>query len=157
MPRKGAVSRREVAPDPVYRSVVVHRLVNNLMMRGKKSLAERVVYGAFDQIKEKAGQDPIKVLEKALQNVMPVLEVRPRRVGGATYQVPIEVRQDRRMSLGLRWIIDFARQRKDKRTMTDKLVAEIMDASGGQGGAVKKREDTHRMADANKAFAHYRW
>ncbi|MGH2398896.1 MAG: 30S ribosomal protein S7, partial [bacterium] len=133
MPRKGAVSRREILPDPVYKSVVVHRLVNSIMMRGKKSLAERVVYGAIDQVKERSGQDPIKVLDKALHNVMPVLEVRPRRVGGATYQVPIEVRQDRRMSLGLRWLVDFARQRKDKRTITDKLVAAILDASGGQG------------------------
>jgi len=144
-------------PDPVYNSVMVHRLVNTIMLRGKKNLAERIVYGAFDQVRERAGQDPIKILDKALHNIMPVLEVRPRRVGGATYQVPIEVRQERRTSLGLRWLVDYARQRKDKRTMTDKLVAEILDASNGQGGAVKKREDTHRMAEANKAFAHYRW
>lgn len=158
MPRKGAVARRETMPDPVYGNVMVHRLVNTIMMRGKKNLAERIVYGAFDQVKEHSGgQDPVKVLDKALHNVMPVLEVRPRRVGGATYQVPIEVRQERRTSLGLRWLVDYARQRKDKRTMTDKLVAEILDASNGQGGAVKKREDTHRMAEANKAFAHYRW
>ena len=157
MPRKGAVSRREVGPDPVYSSVIVHRLVNNIMTRGKKSVAEQIVYGAFGQVKERTGQDPVKVLDKALHNVMPVLEVRPRRVGGATYQVPIEVRQDRRMSLGLRWLVDYARQRKDKRTMLERLVAEILDASNGQGGAVKKREDTHRMAEANKAFAHYRW
>ncbi len=157
MPRKGAVARRETMPDPVYNNVMVHRLVNTIMLRGKKNLAERIVYGAFDEVKERSGQDPIKVLDKALHNVMPVLEVRPRRVGGATYQVPIEVRQERRTSLGLRWLVDFARQRKDKRTMTDKLVAEILDASNAQGGAVKKREDTHRMAEANKAFAHYRW
>ncbi len=157
MPRKGAVARRETMPDPVYNNVMVHRLVNTIMLRGKKNLAERIVYGAFDEVKERSGQDPIKVLDKALHNVMPVLEVRPRRVGGATYQVPIEVRQERRTSLGLRWLVDFARQRKDKRTMTDKLVAEILDAFNGQGGAVKKREDTHRMAEANKAFAHYRW
>ena len=157
MPRKGAVARRETMPDPVYNSVMVHRLVNTIMARGKKNLAERIVYGAFDQVRERSGQDPIKVLDKALHNVMPVLEVRPRRVGGATYQVPIEVRQERRTSLGLRWLVDYARQRKDKRTMTDKLVAEILDASNAQGGAVKKREDTHRMAEANKAFAHYRW
>jgi len=158
MPRKGAVARRETMPDPVYSSVMVHRLVNTIMLRGKKNLAERIVYGAFDQVKERSGgQDPIKVLDKALHNIMPVLEVRPRRVGGATYQVPIEVRQERRTSLGLRWLVDYARQRKDKRTMTDKLVAEILDASNGAGGAVKKREDTHRMAEANKAFAHYRW
>jgi small subunit ribosomal protein S7 len=158
MPRKGAVARREAMPDPVYSSVMVHRLVNAIMQRGKKNLAERIVYGAFDEIRERStGQDPIKILDKALHNIMPVLEVRPRRVGGATYQVPIEVRQERRTSLGLRWLVDYARQRKDKRTMTDKLVAEILDASNGQGGAVKKREDTHRMAEANKAFAHYRW
>jgi len=157
MPRKGAVARRETMPDPVYNSLMVHRLVNTIMLRGKKNLAERIVYGAFDQVRERAGQDPIKILDKALHNIMPVLEVRPRRVGGATYQVPIEVRQERRTSLGLRWLVDYARQRKDKRTMTDKLVAEILDASNGQGGAVKKREDTHRMAEANKAFAHYRW
>ncbi len=157
MPRKGPVARREIIPDPVYGSVMVHRLVNTVMLRGKKSLAERIVYGALDQIRERTGQDPLKVLDKALHNIMPVLEVRPRRVGGATYQVPIEVRQERRTSLGLRWLVDYARQRKDKRTMTDKLVAEILDASNGAGGAVKKREDTHRMAEANKAFAHYRW
>ena len=157
MPRKGAVARREIMPDPVHNSVMVRRLVNTIMLRGKKSLAERIVYGAFDQVRDRSGQDPIKVLERALYNVMPVLEVRPRRVGGATYQVPIEVRQERRASLGLRWLVDYARQRKDKRTMTDKLVAEILDASNGTGGAVKKREDTHRMAEANKAFAHYRW
>lgn len=157
MPRKGAVARREIMPDPVHNSVMVRRLVNTIMLRGKKSLAERIVYGAFDQVRDRSGQDPIKVLERALHNVMPVLEVRPRRVGGATYQVPIEVRQERRASLGLRWLVDYARQRKDKRTMTDKLVAEILDASNGTGGAVKKREDTHRMAEANKAFAHYRW
>ena len=157
MPRKGAVARRETMPDPVYHSVMVHRLVNTIMLRGKKNLAERIVYGAFDQVRERSGQDPIKVLDKALHNIMPVLEVRPRRVGGATYQVPIEVRQERRTSLGLRWLVDYARQRKDKRTMTDKLIAEILDASNAQGGAVKKREDTHRMAEANKAFAHYRW
>ena len=157
MPRKGPVPRREVGPDPVFGNVVVHRLINKVTVRGKKSLAERVVYTAFDQIREKVGQDPVKVFDKALHNVMPVLEVRPRRVGGATYQVPIEVRQERRVSLGLRWLVDYARARKDKRTITEKLAAEILDASAGQGGAVKKREDTHRMAEANKAFAHYRW
>ncbi|MDQ7843950.1 MAG: 30S ribosomal protein S7 [Armatimonadota bacterium] len=157
MPRKGPVSRREIPPDPLYHSVIVHRLVNTVMMRGKKSLAERIVYSALDQVRERSGQDSVKVLDKALHNVMPLLEVRPRRVGGATYQVPIEVRPERRLSLGLRWLVDYARQRKDKRTMTERLVAEILDASNGQGGAVKKREDTHRMAEANKAFAHYRW
>jgi small subunit ribosomal protein S7 len=157
MPRKGPAPRREIGPDPLYNSVVVHKLINKVMMRGKKSLAERIVYTAFDQIREKAGQDPVKVLDRALHNVMPVLEVRPRRVGGATYQVPIEVRPERRLSLGLRWLVEYARARKDKRTMVDKLVAEILDAAAGQGGAVKKKEDTHRMAEANKAFAHYRW
>jgi small subunit ribosomal protein S7 len=141
----------------VYGNATVHRLINKVMERGKKSVAEHMVYSAFDQIKEKSGQDPVKVLDKALHNIMPALEVRPRRVGGATYQVPIEVRPDRRMSLGLRWLVEYARARKDKRTMMDKLVSEILDASAGQGGAVKKREDTHRMAEANKAFAHYRW
>ncbi len=157
MPRKGAVATREIGPDPVYASPIVHRLVNKVMERGKKSLAERIVHTAFEQVKERAGQDPIKVLDKALHNVMPVLEVRPRRVGGATYQVPIEVRPERRMSLGLRWLVEYARVRKDKRTMSEKLAAELLDASASQGGAVKKREDTHRMAEANKAFAHYRW
>ncbi|HEV8352697.1 MAG TPA: 30S ribosomal protein S7 [bacterium] len=157
MPRKGSVAKREIGSDPVYNNLMVQRLINKVMVRGKKSVAEHIVYGALDQVQEKAGQDPVKVLDRALHNIMPVLEVRPRRVGGATYQVPIEVRQERKMSLGLRWLVDFSRQRKDKRTMADKLAAELLDASGGQGGAVKKREDTHRMAEANKAFAHYRW
>ncbi len=157
MPRKGPVPRREIGPDPVYLNPVVHRLVNKVMERGKKSLAERIVHAAFDQVKERSGQDPVKLLDKALHNIMPVLEVRPRRVGGATYQVPIEVRPERKTSLGLRWLVEYARARKDKRTMAEKLAAELLDASAGQGGAVKKREDTHRMAEANKAFAHYRW
>ncbi len=157
MPRKGPATRREIGPDPVYASPVVHRLVNKVMERGKKSLAERIVHTAFEQVKEKSGQDPVKLLDKALHNVMPVLEVRPRRVGGATYQVPIEVRAERKMTLGLRWLVEYSRLRKDKRTMAEKLAAELLDASSGQGGAVKKREDTHRMAEANKAFAHYRW
>lgn len=157
MPRKGAVAHRTISPDPVHNNVVVQRLINKVMERGKKSVAERIVYRAFEEVKEKAGQDPVKVLDRALQNVMPLLEVRPRRVGGATYQVPIEVRPDRRMSLGLRWLVAFAQARKDRRRMTDKLAAEILDASAGQGAAVKKREDMHRMAEANKAFAHYRW
>ena len=157
MPRKGAVPRREIGPDPVFGALTVQRLINKVMQRGKKSLAERVVYTALDEVKGKAGQEPVKVLDKALGNVMPLLEVRPRRVGGATYQVPIEVRLERRMTLGLRWLVDYARQRKDRRGMAAKLAAEILDASAGQGGAVKKREDTHRMAEANKAFAHYRW
>jgi small subunit ribosomal protein S7 len=146
-----------IPPDPVYNSVLVQRLINKVMKDGKKSVAEWIVYSAFDRIRERTGQDPLKVLDKALQNVMPVLEVRPRRVGGATYQVPIEVRPERRLSLGIRWLVEYARARKDKRTMIEKLAAELLDASQGTGGAVKKREDTHRMAEANKAFAHYRW
>ncbi len=157
MPRKGPAVRRDVGPDPVYGSPIVHRLVNKVMERGKKSVAEQIVHTAFDQVKERSGQDPVKLLDKALHNIMPVLEVRPRRVGGATYQVPIEVRPERKTSLGLRWLVEYARARKDKRTMAEKLAAELLDASAGQGGAVKKREDTHRMAEANKAFAHYRW
>jgi len=157
MPRKGPVPRREIPGDPVYGNPVVARLINRVMERGKKSLAERIVYQAFREVQEKAGQDPVKVLDRALQNVMPVLEVRPRRVGGATYQVPVEVRPERRLSLGLRWLVLYARQRKDRRGMPAKLAAELLDAAAGQGGAVKKREDTHRMAEANKAFAHYRW
>jgi small subunit ribosomal protein S7 len=157
MPRKGPAPRRAIAPDPLYGNVTVQRLINKVMQRGKKSLAERIVYAALDEVKSKSGQEPVKVLDKALGNVMPLLEVRPRRVGGATYQVPIEVRPERRLSLGLRWLVEFARQRRDRRGMPAKLAAEILDASVGQGGAVKKREDTHRMAEANKAFAHYRW
>jgi len=157
MPRKGPAPRRAVGPDPVYGNPTVQRLINKVMVRGKRSLAERIVAGAFDEVKSKGAQDPVKVLDKALGNIMPVLEVRPRRVGGATYQVPIEVRPERRVSLGVRWLVEFARARKDRRGMTAKLAAEILDASAGQGGAVKKREDTHRMAEANKAFAHYRW
>jgi small subunit ribosomal protein S7 len=157
MPRRGPVPKRVIPPDPVYNSVLVQRLINKVMKDGKKSVAEWIVYSAFDRIRERTGQDPLKVLDKALQNVMPVLEVRPRRVGGATYQVPIEVRPERRLSLGIRWLVEYARARKDKRTMIEKLAAELLDASQGTGGAVKKREDTHRMAEANKAFAHYRW
>ncbi|MDR5693967.1 MAG: 30S ribosomal protein S7 [Armatimonadota bacterium] len=157
MPRRGPVPKRVIPPDPVYNSTLVQRLINKVMKDGKKSVAEWIVYSAFDRIRERTGQDPLKVLDKALQNVMPVLEVRPRRVGGATYQVPIEVRPERRLSLGIRWLVEYARARKDKRTMIEKLAAELLDASQGTGGAVKKREDTHRMAEANKAFAHYRW
>ncbi|MCL6614359.1 MAG: 30S ribosomal protein S7 [Firmicutes bacterium] len=157
MPRKGSVPQREIGPDPAYRSVMVHRLINKVMTRGKKSLAARMVYRAFDTVREKTGQEPDKVLEKALGNIMPVVEVRPRRVGGATYQVPVEVRPERRVSLGIRWLVGYARARKDRRTFPERLAAEILDASVGQGAAVKKREDTHKMAEANKAFAHYRW
>lgn len=144
-------------PDPVYNDKVVAKLINKVMYDGKKSIAQKIVYGAFDIIREKTGKDPLEVLEAALNNVMPVLEVRPRRVGGATYQVPIEVAPDRRLSLGIRWLVEYARERKDKRTMKEKLAAEIMDAANNTGGAVKKKEDTHRMAEANRAFAHYRW
>jgi small subunit ribosomal protein S7 len=156
MPRKGPVSRRPTSPDPVFANPTVSRLINKVMTRGKKSLAERIVYQAMDTVKDKSGKEPVKVLEQALHNIMPVLEVRPRRVGGATYQVPVEVRPDRRVSLGMRWLVQYARQRSGK-TMRDKLAAEILDASNSAGAAVKRREDTHKMAEANKAFAHYRW
>ncbi|HXQ95696.1 MAG TPA: 30S ribosomal protein S7 [Candidatus Acidoferrales bacterium] len=156
MPRKGAVSLRRVAPDLVFQSQNVTRLVNKVMTRGKKSLAERIVYAALETVQEKGGKEPAKVLDQALHNIMPVLEVKPRRVGGATYQVPIEVRPERRMSLGIRWLVQYARQRPG-RTMRERLAAEILDASNNAGAAVKRREDTHKMAEANKAFAHYRW
>ena len=156
MPRKGSVSRRSVGPDMTFGSQNVTRLINKVMTRGKKSLAERIVYSALTTIQEKGGKEPVKVLDQALHNIMPVLEVKPRRVGGATYQVPIEVRPERRMSLGIRWLVQYARQRPG-RTMRDKLAAEILDASNNSGAAVKRREDTHKMAEANKAFAHYRW
>jgi small subunit ribosomal protein S7 len=156
MPRKGAVSLRRVVPDLVFQSQNVTRLVNKVMTRGKKSLAERIVYAALESVQEKGGKEPAKVLDAALHNIMPVLEVKPRRVGGATYQVPIEVRPERRMSLGIRWLVQYARQRPG-RTMRERLAAEILDASNNAGAAVKRREDTHKMAEANKAFAHYRW
>jgi len=156
VPRKGPVPRREVLPDPVYQSRVVTKLVNQVMLKGKKSIAEKICYGAFDIIKEKTGKNPLEVFEQAMKNVMPVLEVKARRVGGANYQVPVEVRPVRRQTLAIRWLTNFARQRAGK-TMQEKLAAEIMDAAQGTGGAVKKKEDTHRMAEANKAFAHYRW
>jgi len=156
MPRKGPVPKREVLPDPIYGSKLVTKLINKVMRDGKKSLAQRICYGAFDLIREKTGRDPMEVFEQALNNVMPVLEVRPRRVGGATYQVPVEVNPDRRQTLGLRWLVQYARERGE-RTMVERLAAEIIDAANNTGGAVKKKEDTHRMAEANKAFAHYRW
>ncbi len=156
MPRKGPVPPRVIPPDVVYGNVMVQRLINKVMTRGKKSLAERIVYGALRQVEQRSGQDAVRVLEKALQNVMPVLEVKPRRVGGANYQVPVEVRPERRVSLGIRWLVEYARQRSE-RGMVEKLAREILDASQGQGGAVKRREEVHRMAEANKAFAHYRW
>ncbi|MTI80732.1 MAG: 30S ribosomal protein S7 [Firmicutes bacterium] len=156
MPRKGDIPKREVLSDPVYGSKVVTKLVNQIMLDGKRGLAERIVYNAFDTIKEKTGKDPLEVFEEAMKNVMPVLEVKARRVGGANYQVPVEVRQERRQTLAIRWITKYTRERSG-RSMSDKLSAELMDAAQGTGGAVKKREDTHKMAEANKAFAHYRW
>lgn len=156
MPRKGYVARRDVLPDPIYNDKVVTKLINNIMKDGKKGIAQKICYEAFDIIKEKTGKDPLEVFEQALNNIMPVLEVKARRVGGATYQVPIEVRPERRQALGLRWLVNYARARGE-RTMSQKLAGEIMDAVNGLGGAVKKKEDTHKMAEANKAFAHYRW
>jgi len=156
VPRRGAVPKREVLPDPVYGSKVLTKLINQVMLKGKKSLAESIVYGALDIIREKTGRNPLEVFEAAMKNVMPVLEVKARRVGGANYQVPIEVRPDRRQTLGIRWITNYARERSGK-SMMEKLANEIMDAANGTGGAVKKKEDTHKMAEANKAFAHYRW
>lgn len=156
MPRKGPVPRRDVLPDPVYGSKMVTRLVNKLMYDGKKGTAQAAVYGAFERIKEKTGNDPLEVFETAMKNVMPVLEVKARRVGGANYQVPIEVRPDRRSTLGIRWIVDYSRKRNEK-TIEEKLANELMDAANNTGGSVKRREDMHKMAEANKAFAHYRW
>ncbi len=156
MPRRGNVPKREVLPDPIYNSVLVTKLVNSIMLDGKKGVAQKVVYNAFDTIKEKTGKDPMEVFEAAMENIMPSLEIKARRVGGATYQVPIEVRPARRQTLGLRWLTNYARSRSEK-SMADRLAGEIMDASNNTGSAVKKREDTHKMAEANKAFAHYRW
>jgi len=156
VPRKGYVAKRDVLPDPIYNDKVVTKLINNIMIDGKKGIAQKICYGAFDIIKEKTGKDPLEVFEQALNNVMPVLEVKARRVGGATYQVPVEVRPDRRQALGLRWLVNYARLRGE-RTMKERLAAEILDATNSMGGAYKKKEDTHKMAEANKAFAHYRW
>ena len=156
MPRRGHVPKRDVLADPIYNDKKVTKLINKLMLDGKKGIAQKICYGAFDIIREKTGKDPLEVFEQALNNVMPVLEVKPRRVGGATYQVPIEVRPDRRQALGLRWIVDNARKRSE-RTMKERHAAELLDAINNMGGAVKKKEDTHKMAEANKAFAHYRW
>ena len=156
MPRRGNVPKREVLPDPMYGSVLVTKLVNSVMLDGKKGVAQKVVYAAFDQIKEKTEKDPVEVFQQALENVMPSLEVKARRVGGATYQVPIEVRPARRQTLGLRWLVGYARKRGEK-TMKERLAGEIMDACNNLGASVKKREDTHKMADSNKAFAHFRW
>lgn len=156
MPRKGPVPKRKVLPDPIYDSVLVTKLINNIMLDGKRGVAQKIVYGAFDIVAEKTGRDALEVFEEALNNVMPVLEVKARRVGGATYQVPIEVKADRRQALGLRWLTNYSRQRGEK-TMVERLANEILDAINNTGGAVKKKEDVHRMAEANKAFAHYRW
>ena len=156
MPRRGNVPKREVLPDPLYNSVLVTKLVNSIMLDGKKGVAQKVVYGAFDIIKDKTGQEPLEVFNTAIENIMPSLEVKARRVGGATYQVPIEVRPERRQTLGLRWLTNYSRSRSEK-TMKERLAGEIMDASNNLGSAVKKREDTHKMAESNKAFAHYRW
>ncbi|PYV19867.1 MAG: 30S ribosomal protein S7 [Acidobacteria bacterium] len=156
MPRKGTVERREVGPDPVFANPLVHRFINCVMYEGKQSVAEGIVYGAFDVVKERTNDDPLKTFKKALDNVRPTLEVKTRRVGGANYQVPVEVNKNRQTSLSLRWIISYARDRSEK-SMVEKLAAELLDAANGKGGAVKKKDDTHRMAEANKAFAHYRW
>ncbi len=156
MPRKGNVPVREVLPDPLYHDVKVTKLINNIMLDGKKGVAQKICYDAFDLIKERTGKEPIEVFTQALENVMPVLEVKARRVGGANYQVPIEVRPARRQTLGLRWIVSYARNRSE-RTMMERLAGELIDASNGAGGAFKKKEDMHKMADANRAFAHYRW
>jgi small subunit ribosomal protein S7 len=156
MPRRGAASKRDVEPDPIYQNVLVTQLINKVMLSGKKTLAERTVYRALDQISEKTANDPVITLKKAVENARPLLEVRSRRVGGATYQVPVEVRPHRGTTLALRWLVGYARQRREH-TMAERLVGEIMEASQGQGGSVKRREDIHKMAEANKAFAHYRW
>ncbi|MDI9514106.1 MAG: 30S ribosomal protein S7 [Clostridiaceae bacterium] len=156
MPRRGHVPKRDVLADPIYNDKIVTKLINNLMLDGKKGIAQKICYGAFDIIKEKTGKDPLEAFHQALNNIMPVLEVKARRVGGATYQVPIEVRAERRQALGLRWLVDNARKRSE-RTMSERLAGELMDATNNMGGAVKKKEDTHKMAEANKAFAHYRW
>ena len=156
VPRRGSIAKRDVLPDPLYNSKLVTRLINNIMVDGKRGVAQKIVYSAFDIIREKTGKDPLEVFEQALENIMPLLEVKARRVGGATYQVPIEVRPDRRQTLGLRWLTTYSRTRSE-RTMRERLAGEIMDAVNGNGNAAKKREDTHKMAEANKAFAHYRW
>ena len=156
MPRKGAVPKRDVLPDPVYGNKIVTRFINRVMLDGKKGVAESIVYGAFDICQSTLAKEPIEIFEQALNNVMPVLEVRARRVGGANYQVPVEVRADRRLTLGIRWMVSYARQRSE-RTMQERLAGELMDAYNNTGAAVKKKEDTHKMAEANKAFAHFRW
>lgn len=156
MPRKGSVPKREVMPDPMYDDKAVTKLINNIMLDGKRGTAQNIVYGAFEMVKEQTGEDALEVFYKALNNVMPVLEVKARRIGGANYQVPIEVRPERRQTLGLRWLVGFSRKRGEK-TMVERLAKEIMDASNETGASVKRREEMHRMAEANKAFAHYRF
>lgn len=156
MPRRGKISKRDVLPDPLYNSKLVTKLVNNIMLDGKKGVAQTIVYDAFKTIADKTEQNPLKVFEEALENIMPVLEVKARRVGGSTYQVPMEVRAERRQTLGLRWLIGYSRKRSE-RTMSERLAGEIMDAKNNAGAAFKKKEETHRMAEANRAFAHYRY
>ena len=156
MPRRGNIAKRDVLADPMYNSKLVTKLVNSIMLDGKKGVAQKIVYDAFDIVAAKTGNEPLEVFEKAMENIMPLLEVKARRVGGATYQVPMEVRAERRQTLGLRWLTTYSRNRNEK-TMRERLAAEIMDAANGNGGACKKREDTHKMAEANKAFAHYRY
>ncbi len=156
MPRRGNIAKRDVLPDPLYNSKKVTRLINSVMLDGKKGVSQKIVYGAFDIIKDKTGKEPLEVFEQAMENIMPQLEVKARRVGGATYQVPMEVRPERRETLGLRWLTNYSRLRSEK-TMRERLAGEILDAVNGAGGAAKKRDDTHKMAEANKAFAHYRW
>ena len=156
MPRKGHVAKRDVLPDPIYNSKLVSRLINNIMQDGKKGTAQTILYNAFDIIAEKTGREPMEVFEEAIENIMPVLEVKARRIGGANYQVPVEVRPERRITLGLRWLVQYSRSRGEK-TMEQRLANEIIDAANNTGASVKKREDTHKMAEDNKAFAHYRW
>jgi len=156
MPRRREVQKRKILPDPKYQDRLVTKFINNLMRKGKRSTAEAICYGALDLIQERTNDEPLKVFKKALENIKPIIEVKSRRVGGATYQVPVEVRQDRRVALGMRWLIGYSKARGEK-TMREKLAGEILDASNNRGNAVKKREDTHKMAEANKAFAHYRW
>ncbi|WP_062196955.1 30S ribosomal protein S7 [Massilibacterium senegalense] len=156
MPRKGPVEKRDVMPDPIYNSKLVTRLINRIMVDGKRGVAQNILYNSFALIKERTGNEPMEVFEQALKNIMPVLEVKARRVGGANYQVPVEVRPERRQTLGLRWLVNYARLRGEK-TMEERLANEIMDAANNTGASVKKREETHKMAEANKAFAHYRW
>ncbi len=156
MPRRGNIAKRDVLPDPLYNEKIVTKLINNIMLDGKKGIAQKIVYDAFDIVKEKSGKDAMEVFTDAMNNIMPLLEVKARRVGGATYQVPIEVRPDRKQTLGLRWLTTYSRARNE-RTMCERLAAEILDAANGTGGSVKKRDDMHKMAEANKAFAHYRW